>query len=512
MNIFSKSQIREIEKRGFDQGIPALRMMENAGAATAKCIRENYPEKDYKYVAVLCGKGNNGGDGFVIARKLFESGYKVAIVLTHGKPVSEESLEMLERLRDLSVTVLNIDYDTDRSAQLINGVDLIVDAIFGIGFSGEIDKNTALIFKLINSSRAKVVSVDIPSGVDSDSNYVDSEAVKADMTVTPIGLKKAHVLFPAAKNSGDVRLVNIGIPQSCYDGVHSEMYSLTTENIRSYFTERKPDSNKGDFGRVLIFAGSYEMSGAAVLCVKAAVNSGAGLVTLAFPDKAYCAIAPQVTEPVLLPLPSNESGRFSMSGIERAKEKIRNADVILFGCGVGQDTDTREFFFSVLREAKCPVIIDADGINLLAGNIDILKEVSSQIILTPHPGEAARLIDTETVLVQSSRLQSVKKISALTHGITVLKGMGTLVFSENDDSVYINTLGNPGMATGGSGDVLAGIIASFVGQKMPVSDAAKAGVFIHSLAGDRVSEKYSLMGTTPVKIIEELPVLLKEFE
>lgn len=512
MKVFSRAQIREIEKNGFSQGIPALRMMENAGSAMAKCIRENYPESEYKYVAVVCGKGNNGGDGFVIARKLCESDYTVAVVLTQGNPVTDESDEMFLRLRDLNVTVVDMDAETERSAKIIGGVDLIVDAVFGIGFSGQADKNTALIFKLMNNAKAKIVSVDIPSGVDCDNAYVDSECVKADMTVTPIGLKKAQVIYPAAEYSGKVNLVNIGLPPTCYDGVVNEMFTLDKGEIRQFFKPRKPDANKGDFGKVLIFAGSYEMPGAAVLAANAAVNTGAGLVTLAFPDKAYSGIASKVTEPVLLPLNSNENGRFSMSAIEKAKEKIKSADVILFGCGVGIDFDTKEFFVSVLKEAKCPVIIDADGINILSQNIDILREVTAPIVLTPHPGEAARLLETDALIVQSSRLDSVKKISEKANALTVLKGSGTLVYNANDDSAYINTLGNPGMATGGSGDVLSGIIASFVAQKMSLDEAAISAVFVHSLSGDEVKEKYSQMGVTPVKMIEQLPSTLKLFE
>lgn len=512
MKIFSKAQIREIEKKGFSEGIPPLRMMENAGAATAKCIKESFPESEYKYVAVVCGKGNNGGDGFVIARKLNESGYKVAVILTHGKPVSDESSEMFMRLRDLPVTVLDMNEDTERSAKIISGVDLLVDAVFGIGFSGQVDKNTAMIFKLMNSSKAKMISVDIPSGIDSDNAYVDTECIKADMTITPIGLKRAQVLYPAAEFSGKVKFVNIGLPSVCFEGINEEMYTLEKEEIASFFKPRKPDSNKGDYGKVLIFAGSYEMPGAAVMAANAAVNSGAGLVTLAFPDKAYSAVAPKVTEPVLLPLKSNENGRFSMSGFNKAKEKIEKASVILIGCGIGQDFDTKEFFKSVLREAKCPVIIDADGINILSSDIDILREVSAPIVITPHPGEAARLLETDVLFVQSSRLENAKKLCEKTKATVVLKGSGTLVASENEDAVFINTLGNAGMATGGSGDVLAGLMASFIAQGMTRTQAAKSAVYIHALAGDGVSENYSLMGTTPTKIIDLLPALLKQFE
>ncbi|MCR4564394.1 MAG: NAD(P)H-hydrate dehydratase [Clostridiales bacterium] len=512
MKIFSKNQIRQIEENGFNEGIPSLRMMENAGAATAKCIRENFPESEYKYVAVVCGKGKNGGDGFVIARKLSETGYKTAVVLTHGKPVNDESAEMLARLRDLPVTVLDMDSDTEKCAKVISGVDLIVDAVFGIGFSGQADKNTALIFKLMNSAKAKRFSVDIPSGIDADSQFVDSVCVRADMTATPIGLKRAQVLYPAAEYCGEIKLINIGLPPVCYSNIREEMYTLEKDEIASLFRPRNPVSNKGDYGRVLIFAGSFEMPGAAVMAAKAAVNSGAGLVTLAFPDKAYGAISPNVTECVLLPLNSNESGRFSMSGFEKAREKIEKADVILIGCGIGQDFDTKEFVKSVLKEAKCPVIVDADGINILSSDIDILKEVTAQLVITPHPGEAARLLDTDTLLIQSSRLESVRRLCEKTNACVALKGSGTLVLGLNEDTAYLNTPGNAGMAVGGSGDVLSGIIASFIGQKIPLADAVRAAVYVHSLAGDEVSEKYSQMGTTPLKIIEQLPVTLKQFE
>ena len=332
------------------------------------------------------------------------------------------------------------------------------------------------------------------------------------MTATPIGLKRAQVLYPAAEYCGEIKLINIGLPPVCYSNIREEMYTLEKDEIASLFRPRNPVSNKGDYGRVLIFAGSFEMPGAAVMAAKAAVNSGAGLVTLAFPDKAYGAISPNVTECVLLPLNSNESGRFSMSGFEKAREKIEKADVILIGCGIGQDFDTKEFVKSVLKEAKCPVIVDADGINILSSDIDILKEVTAQLVITPHPGEAARLLDTDTLLIQSSRLESVRRLGEKTNACVVLKGSGTLVLGLNEDTAYLNTPGNAGMAVGGSGDVLSGIIASFIGQKIPLADAARAAVYVHSLAGDEVSEKYSQMGTTPLKIIEQLPVTLKQFE
>jgi NAD(P)H-hydrate epimerase len=512
MKIFSKAQIRQIEQNGFAQGIPSLRMMENAGAATAKCIRENFPEAKYPHAVVLCGKGNNGGDGFVIARKLNESGYKVAVVLTHGRPSGEESSEMLTRLRDLPINILSMDSDTERCAKIISGSELLVDAIFGIGFSGSADRNTSLIFKLMNASKAKIVSVDIPSGVDADSAYVDGEAVRADITATPIGLKMAQVLYPAAEYSGVVKVVNIGLTQACYDGVENEMYSLSAEDIASFFKKRNPCAHKGDFGRVLIFAGSYEMPGAAVLAAKAAVNSGAGLVTLAFPDKAYCAVAPQVPECVLLPLASNENGRFRLSAFDKAKEACEKADVILIGCGMGVDFHTKGFFADVLKNARCPIVIDADGINILSLCIDLLGDVSAPVILTPHPAEAARLLDSETVMVQSSRTDACRRLRDLSNGTVALKGAGTLVMGQNDTSAYINTTGNAGMATGGSGDVLAGIIASFIGQGLEPDKAVKAAVFIHGFAGDEVAEKYSLMGTTPLKMIERLPETLEYFE
>lgn len=512
MKIFTKSQIRIIENNANAQGIPFMRMMENAGAAMAKAIRETYPNSNGSYVTVLCGKGKNGGDGFVIARKLYENGYKVAVVLTNGMPNSEEGSEMLMRLRDLPISVLKMESDTEKCAKLITGSDLIIDAIFGIGFSGIADRETALIIKLVNSSNAKVVSVDIPSGVDCDKSEVQGEAIEADVTVTAIALKNSLVLYPAASFAGEVKLVNIGIPEACFASLSEEMYSLSLEDVARFFSKRHPNSHKGDYGKCLIIAGSYEMSGAAKMAASAAVNCGAGLVTLAFPDKAYPAVAPCLNEPVLLPVSSNENGRFSFGNFSKVEDAIEKADCILIGCGMGLDEDVKLFIKRVLGCAKKTVVIDADGINAIAGDIDMLRSVDFPIVLTPHSGEAARLLKTTVEEIESDRNSAVEKIRDLTGATVVLKGAGTLVLGKKEEVPFINTTGNAGMATGGSGDVLSGIIASFIAQGMNVENAAKAAVYIHGLSGDKVSEKYSMMGNTPSKIIDFLPTALKDFE
>ena len=288
--------------------------------------------------------------------------------------------------------------------------------------------------------------------------------------------------------------------------------TYSANEIKGFFKKRDAESHKGTFGTVLVIGGSYEMPNAVYFASQAAVNSGAGLVKVAFPSVAYNAIAPKTCEQILIPLESNERGRLSKKAIKRIETELSNCSCVVIGCGMGNDEDTKSVTEFVIKNSEVPIIIDADGINCLKGNIDIIDSAKVTVILTPHPKEMSRIAEKSVECIQNNRVATVKDFTQSHKSILVLKGASTLVGCTECEDIYVNNTGNPGMSTGGSGDVLAGFIASFIAQGVDPFKSAIAGVNIHGAVGDRVSQKYSMMGNTPSLMLGELPTLLSEFE
>lgn len=514
MRILTSEQMKKVELYAFENGLAYSRMMENAGSASAKIIiNEVLGSKTDVTVAVVCGKGNNAGDGFVIARKLFEYGCKVTVILALGNPNSEDSILMFDRLRDISVKVIDCRYDSANAEKTLKNSDIIIDAVFGFGFTGSISGELERLINIMSESKGYKIAIDIPSGISANCGEITSAHFSADLTIAISSLKVAHVMLPAALASGKVKIAEIGIDEACYDVLkQGGIYTLSLADIKGNINKRNPVSHKGDYGHLLNICGSRNYQGAAVLAALGAINSGVGLVTAAFPDCAYSAIGAKLTEPVLLPLNSNQQGMISISAIPKLRSAIKNADAVLIGCGLGLSSDTKEIVSNVLQYSKCPIILDADGINAIVGNIDILKAASAPVILTPHPGEMSALTGLSIDYIQKNR-SKVAKAFADNYGVMlVLKGANTVVASPDNSKVYINPTGNPGMAVGGSGDLLAGIMASFVAQGMSCQAAAVSAVFIHGMAGDEVAQKYSQRGLTPSLCANHLPLLLSKFE
>ena len=513
MRILTAEQMKIVEKNAVENGMTYLRLMENAGAACARIIRETYliTKGITKSVVVVCGRGKNGGDGFVIARKLYEAGCPVNIILTGGSPRDFESIEMMKIVSRLPIKI--IDYDNNNSVAngLINDTDIIVDAVFGTGFSGMADQKAASLFCLINESHALKVSVDIPSGLNCDSGSVLSNCIHADLTVAISDFKPVHVLVPASQYCGNSVVADIGIPQQAYSGMDTNLiYSIDYENVKHSFKPVELTSHKGCFGHLLCVCGSMNMPGAAVFAAKGAVLSGAGLVTVAFPKSAYPAISANLSEPVLMPLETNREGTLSAFSLNSLLKRIKLSSALLIGCGLGLNGDTIKIVKNVISASECPIILDADGISAICDDIDIIKD--KNVILTPHPGEMSRLTGLSVAYIQENRVKTASEF-ALKYGVVlVLKGANTVIAPGNGDCVYLNTTGNPGMATGGSGDLLSGIIASFAAQGMTGVDAAKAGVYIHGLSGDTALVKSSFRGLTPTACLKELPVVMARFE
>ncbi len=509
MRVLTVENTRKVERLANESGISFLQLMENAGSYCARIIRQTFENTNKRNVLVVCGKGKNGGDGFVIARKLSEYGYSPTVMMTMGLPTDEESSEMLSRIRAMGITVVHYDETTDKYFET---AQIIVDCIFGVGFKGEPNEKIAELFSKINSASATVVSIDVPSGLEGDSGKLTSSHIKADMTIAVLVLKPVHVLKPSIESCGRVVVVPIGIPEKCFADVNATLFTMSTDEIKDFFPKRDTESHKGTFGTVLVIGGSYEMPNAVYFASQGAVNSGAGLVKVAFPAVAYSAIAPKTYEQILIPLESNKMGRISQNAVKRIEKELSKCSCVLIGCGMGNDDDTKAVTEFVIKNSQVPVILDADGINCLENNIDIIDSAKSTVILTPHPKEMSRIAGVSVQSIQENRGAVVKSFTRAHNSILALKGASTLVGCTEYDDIYVNNTGNSGMSTGGTGDVLGGIIASFIAQGVAPFKSTIAGVKIHGIVGDKVTEKYSMMGNTPSLMLGELPSVLSKFE
>jgi len=483
--LVTAEQMREIEKHTFDLGLASIVVMENAAAATANFIAERFDTGNS--VCVICGKGNNGGDGFAVARHLYNKGFAVNIL----KIFNEISTADARINYDIACRVgLTVTEDTS----VLDSCDIIVDAILGIGIKGEV---LLPVVDLINKSSAYVVAVDIPTGICSDRGIVCKNAVKADATIT-FGYKKTGLsLYPGAWYAGEVKVCDISLKSD----TEFKFFEPDADYIKLLIPETAIDANKADMGRVFVIAGSPGMTGAAALVCGGALRCGAGLITLAVPKDLNNIMEVKLTEAMTLPLDCN--GRITLEEIQKVMPKIKASNCVVIGPGLGKNSEVSAIIEALIKN-NIPLIIDADGINALVSNIDILKGHSQPVILTPHPGEFARLCECDIKKVQENRLEMAKSFAMEYNVILVLKGAGTVIAAP-DGTCYINPTGNPGMAVGGSGDVLAGVIGALLARGMSAEDSSVAGVYIHGLAGDIAKENSGEDGLIPSDIIDCIP-------
>jgi len=483
MQILNRDLIRKSEESAVLCGAFSFcTLMSIAGKKAAEIICKKTDVKGKK-IAVICGNGNNGGDGFVIADHLYGNGAFVTVITPLGKPVTENACYYYNRLSFVE--------KKDSFEPEIN-YDIIIDALFGIGFNRTPDDNITQLFNSINTVGGYKVSVDIPSGVDCDNGRVYSSAVKADLTITFIALKPCFVLPEGSDYCGETVVADIGVKPVGYS------YLTTEEPI---FKKRRHNSHKGSFGTALLINGSYGMVGAAVLATRAALRSGLGIAKCVICDSIYTPFTISIPEAVCIPVKSTENGIFDSKYID-IEALSYDCDAILFGCGVNKGNDIEELLRRI-TDCNLPVVIDADGINALSSCIDILKGCKADVILTPHPGEMARLLNTTVAGIESDRIGFAGKFATEYGCVLVLKGADTVI-AFPDGEILFNMTGNPGMATGGSGDVLAGIIVSLLAQGYSTYDAAKYAVYLHGKAGDKAAEKRGERAMLPSDIIEEL--------
>ncbi len=513
MLILNNEQTKRLEDNAVNEGgIEHIKLMENAGTSVFRFINDCLGVNN-KSVAIVCGRGNNGGDGFAVAKRMIDGGAKVRILLALGNPTTEDASKLLEESEAMGIKTFLYTDENEKVefAKTIDAADIIVDAIFGVGFHGTVSESLTEIIDMINAARGTVVSIDVPSGVDSDSGEVAGPCVRADYTVTFSTMKPGHVIYPAVDYRGHVHVATIGIDERIIQEQEHHISTIDYQSIRLCFQPRKNNTHKGTYGRLLNICGSMGMAGSATFAGKAAVQSGAGMVEMAVTKDIYPIVAANLIDPVYILLDSNAQGTISSSSIPTVLEKMQDATAIVIGCGLGKGEDVQELVAKVIRNSEIPMVIDADGLNAIKDNLGILREAKAPIIMTPHPGEMARLVGKTNEEVQSQRLE-VASSFAMTYGIyLVLKGANT-VCATPDGRVMINLTGNPGMSKSGSGDVLAGLMGSLLAQGMNPEDAAAAAVHIHGLAGDRAAEKFSQHSMTPMDIIFEFADIFAEIE
>lgn len=504
MRILTADEIRLVEQRAFDGDFTEAGLMLTAGTACfKKIIKGRMDLLKAGKTAVVCGNGKNAGDGFVIAKLLHEQGIDASIILADKMPeIAEPKLYFDDAVKSGVQVFALEEYD-------FSSADFIVDCLFGIGFHGYPKSPFDHAIHLINGSGAFVISVDTPSGTDATTGEAQL-AVKADLTIAVSTLKFAHVLPPANSFCGDITTVNIGIPDSCYDREENYAHTITKADVKRMFPVRDKNSHKGTCGHQLNLCGSYQMPGASVICAKAGLKTGAGLVKCAFPKSIYPVMTSHLCQPIFKPLCENEDKTMSIGAMNDIFEELKWADSVVIGCGIGNNDDTQVITGQVIKSSEVPIVLDADGINAVVPFIDILKDRKAHVVMTPHPAELSRLTGKSISDIQNNRISSAKNFAMEHDAIVVLKGANTVV--TDGVSVFVNTTGNAGMAMGGTGDMLSGMIGSFIAQGLTPFDAAKAGVYIHGLCGDICAEELSQHGMTVDDMLSLLGALMSEFE
>lgn len=508
MRAVTAAEIRRIDQEATRLfGIPSLLLMENAGLQTVRIMESTFPDLARLKVVVVCGHGNNGGDGFVVARHLKNRRGSVSVVLLakkdHPQGDARTNLTILERM-GIPIWECPTSVEFRKLAALFQETELIVDAILGTGISSPVSGLHQEVISFLSGLGKPIVAVDIPSGLSSDHGHIEGAAMKADLTVT-FGLPKiGQFLFPGAGQVGRLVVAGIGYPSTLTQGEELGVELVDDSAIRPLLPPRVLSSHKGTFGHVLVVAGARGKSGAGALCALGALRSGAGLVTLGIPASLLDSMAAKLTEVMTLPLPETAQGAPAEAAAAPVLEFLQGKEVLVLGPGIGTSQDTARLITALIEHSPAPIVIDADGLNCIAENPGILRQAKVPIVITPHPGEMSRLTGKSTAEVQSRRLETAREF-AQAYGVTiVLKGAHTIT-GEPSGALSINLSGNPGMATGGSGDVLTGMIGGLLAQGLSPQDAARAGVYLHGLSGDLTGQARGQIGMIAGDLLDELP-------
>ncbi len=532
MRVVTAQEMRELDKRAAEKyGIPSILLMENAGRAVADAAIELLEGADYSHIVVVAGPGNNGGDGFVAARHLHNAGEFVKIFYFGDRESAKgDALANIEVAEKMGLEI-DSSRDLDALDAALRNCGLIIDALLGTGVKGELRSEMAAVIGRMNKhhvrGRVPLIAVDIPSGLDADTGQALGpkatqqnpelfwqNAVEADVTVT-FACPKLGLVIDADKEffTGKIVVADIGIPKEEVCHIETGVFLIDEDMLQLPHNPRPAGAHKGTFGHLAIVAGSVGMTGAATLAAEAALRSGAGLVTLLVPESLNDIMEVKVTEAMTIPVPEGKARAFGMASLDKVLEYIAKWDGAVIGPGFGRDEDTVAFTQELIRRINKPAVVDADALYAISRDLSVLKKCKAQLVLTPHPGEMAMLLGTTTADVQSNRLEVARKF-AQDHGvILILKGARTII-AEPGGNAFINITGTPGMATGGTGDVLTGLLGGLIVQEpgMPLWIWANTAVCVHGRAGELAAEELGESAMIASDLIKYLPTVLKELE
>jgi ADP-dependent NAD(P)H-hydrate dehydratase / NAD(P)H-hydrate epimerase len=525
MKILTAMQMAEVDRLTTELYLmPSILLMENAGRSFADELEKAYPGLQSKNVVILCGRGNNGGDGFVAARYLSLRGVKPSILFfSDPAKLRGDALTNYEIAQAMGIPIRILSTLDEAKSYLRKAPapDVVVDALFGTGLSKPIGADFRPMIDWINkaSSSAFIAAVDIPSGLFADSPLIPGPAVKANLTVTFSALKLAHVVPPASDFAGKIALMPIGSPQALLENPEYRMNLIDPSQVRRALPRRAPDSHKGSFGHVYVVAGSSGKSGAALMTGIAALRSGAGLVTLWLPKSLQRSVVGKFPELMTEFLPETEEETSDKAGAGRVLERLSEMEALVLGPGMTMHPSTRRLIWELVRRSPVPVVLDADGINAFVPPAAPLQNEAGQpVIITPHPGEMARLLGKKISDVQKNRMETARSFAAQSRCYVILKGFQTVIASPAGD-LFINNTGNPGMATGGTGDILAGMIGRFVagwkhqsGRENAINlmDYLCTAVYLHGLAGDLAAEEEGMESLIATDLLTYLPKAFKK--
>ncbi len=518
MKLVTSSQMRNIDKKTIEGiGIPGLELMEKAGKGVALTAKEMLGDAKNKKVVIFCGRGNNGGDGFVVGRYLSEWDAEVEFYLiAKREEVKGDAKTNLEKADKLGLPINEVLNKEEIPSKI--EADLIVDALFGTGFTGEITGYMSDVVELINSSGIPVISIDVTSGLHADTGQFIGPCIKAERTVTMALPKRGHFFFPGKEMSGKVSVVDIGVPDHVVEEEKTNLNLITEDEVKEILPRRPGDAYKGNCGRVVLIAGSTGMTGAASLASLSSLRAGAGMAILGVPQTLNPILEMKLTEVMTKPLPDvRKKGALALRGLGQIRELLKWGDCCAIGPGLGQHFETIELVRRLVGKITMPTVIDADGLNAIAKDVSILKECQAPLILTPHIGELSRLNGVPIEKIVKDRIKYASDFSKEYNCVLVFKGAPTII-SEPDGQTYVNPTGNAGMASAGSGDVLTGIIVGFLAQTLFLRkdeniqkimiDSACAGVYIHGLTGDLAKEEKGEMGMIAGDMMEKIPQAL----
>ena len=516
MKIVTTEQMRQIEQECAKIGLPSKVLMENAGRAVAEEVSRILGTTDQQRIITLIGPGNNGGDGLVAARHLHNRGAKVSVYLCSQRHQNDRNLKLVA---EQGITVIESAQDKNLKGfnELLLSTNVIIDALFGTGKVRPLSGTFQQVLRRVSKAKEKqpglrIIAVDLPSGLDADSGAVDPTCLHADNTIT-LGFPKPGLFkFPGAERVGKLTIADIGIPSHLAEKVTTEL--ITDGWARSVLPRRPLGANKGTFGRVLVAAGSINYIGAAYLACSGAIRVGAGLVTLATATSLQPILASKLTEVTYLPLPESNPGIVSYEAARLIQQEISGYNVLLLGCGLGQSQSAIGFIKATLLTSPPklpPLILDADALNTIAKIPNWWQQLTNDAILTPHPGEMARLSGSSVEEVQSDRVGTAKRAASEWHKTIVLKGAYTVITAP-DGQCRISPIANPGLASAGTGDVLAGAIAGLLAQGLTLFEAATLGVHLHGKAGEMVKARLGNIGMIASDLLPVLPLVIKQLK